>query len=135
MTRRRATSRNPARVQQRIKAKRRAAPEAPRKRRLSASSKAKEVAQLSRERDDAAEQLSAASEVLRVISRSPGELEPVFTTILGNAVRICRAKFGTLYLCEGDGFRAVATHNAPLAYAEARAGLCIHRQIPPLAVQ
>jgi signal transduction histidine kinase len=100
-----------------------AAPKAPRKRRFSAASKAKEVAWLTRERDDAAEQLSATSEVLRVISRSPGELEPVFTTILGNAVRICRAKFGTLYLCEGDGFRAVATHNAPLAYAEARAGV------------
>ena len=117
-------------MQQRSKAKRRAAPEAPRKRRLSASSKAEEVAQLSRERDDAAEQLSAASEVLRVISRSPGELEPVFTAILGNAVRICRAKFGTLYLCEGDGFRAVATHNAPPAYAEARAGV-----VHSLAVQ
>jgi GAF domain-containing protein len=117
VTRRRATGRNPAKVQQS------AAPKAPRKRRFSAASKAKEVAWLTRERDDAAEQLSATSEVLRVISRSPGELEPVFTTILGNAVRICRAKFGTLYLCEGDGFRAVATHNAPLAYAEARAGV------------
>ena len=69
------------------------------------------------------EQLSATSEVLRVISRSPGELEPVFTTILGNAVRICRAKFGTLYLCEGNGFRAVAIHNAPPGFAEARAGV------------
>jgi GAF domain-containing protein len=117
VTRRRATGRNPAKVQQS------AAPKAPRKRRFSAASKAKEVAWLTRERDDAAEQLSATSEVLRVIASSPGELEPVFTTILGNAVRICRAKFGTLYLCEGDGFRAVATHNAPLAYAEARAGV------------
>jgi GAF domain-containing protein len=69
------------------------------------------------------EQLSATSEVLRVISRSPGELEPVFTTILGNAVRICRAKFGTFYLCEGNGFRAVAIHNAPPGFAEARAGV------------
>jgi hypothetical protein len=73
-----------------------------------------ELARLTRERDDTVEQLSATSEVLRVISRSPGELEPVFTTILGNAVRICRAKFGTLYLCEGNGFRAIAIHNAPL---------------------
>src|SRR6202040_3149691 len=48
---------------------------------------------------------------------------PVFTTILGNAVRICRAKFGTLYLCEGNGFRAVAIHNAPPGFAEARAGV------------
>jgi two-component system, NtrC family, sensor kinase len=42
---------------------------------------------------------------------------------MGNAVRICAAKFGTLYLREGDGFRAVALHNAPPAYAEARAAV------------
>ncbi len=82
-----------------------------------------DVAQLIRERDEALEREKAAAEVLRVISSSPGELEPVFATILGNAVRICQAKFGTLYLREGDGFRAVATHNAPPAYAEARAGV------------
>ena len=117
MTRRRATSRNPA------KAKRGAAPKAAPNRRLSASSKDTEVARLTRERDDTVEQLSATSEVLRVISGSPGELEPVFTTILGNAVRICRAKFGTLYLCEGNGFRAVAIHNAPPGFAEVRAGV------------
>jgi hypothetical protein len=45
----------------------------------------------------------------------------VFETMLAHAVRICEAKFGTLYLCEGKGFRAVAMHNAPPAYAEARA--------------
>jgi signal transduction histidine kinase len=80
-----------------------------------------------RERTDdlseALEQQTATSEVLRVISSSPGELAPVFSTMLGNAVRICEAKFGTLYLCEGDGFRAVAIHNAPPAYAEARAAV------------
>ena len=123
MRRRRATSRNPAKSKQRTKAKGGAASKAAPNRRLSTSSKDTEVARLTRERDDAVDQLSAASEVLRVISRSPGELEPVFTTILGNAVRICRAKFGTLYLCEGNGFRAVATHNAPPAYAEARRGV------------
>jgi GAF domain-containing protein/two-component sensor histidine kinase len=66
------------------------------------------------------EQQTATSEVLRVISSSPGELEPVFQAMLGNAVRICEAKFGTLYLPEGDGFRAVSMHNAPPAFAEAR---------------
>src|SRR5262245_46877277 len=76
-----------------------------------------------RELTEAREQQTATSEVLRVISSSPGELEPVFQTMLGNAVRICQAKFGTLYLREGDGFRAVAMHNEPLAYAEARAGI------------
>jgi len=58
--------------------------------------------------------------VLRVIASSPGELEPVFRAMLEYAVRICEAKFGTLYLCEGDRFRAVAMHNAPPAYAQAR---------------
>src|SRR5437588_2120338 len=77
--------------------------------------------QRTRELSEALEQQTATSEVLRVISGSPGELAPVFQTMLGNAVRICEAKFGTLYLREGDGFRAVAMHNAPLAYAEARA--------------
>jgi GAF domain-containing protein len=72
---------------------------------------------------EALEQQTATSEVLRVISSSPGELEPVFATMLGNAVRICAAKFGTLYLREGDGFRAVALHNAPPAFAEARAAV------------
>jgi two-component system NtrC family sensor kinase len=50
----------------------------------------------------------------------PGELEPVFKAMLENATRICDAKFGTLYLREGDAFRTVAMHNAPLAYAEVR---------------
>jgi GAF domain-containing protein len=66
------------------------------------------------------QQQTATSQVLRVISSSPGELEPVFEAMLANATRICEAKFGTLWLCEGDAFRAVALHNAPPAYAEAR---------------
>src|SRR5262249_20893719 len=67
------------------------------------------------------QQQTATSEVLRVISSSPGELEPVFQVMLANAVRICEAKFGTLYLREGDGFRAVTVHDAPAAYVQARA--------------
>jgi hypothetical protein len=113
VTRRRATSRNSANAQQRIKAKRAAALKASRNRRLSVSSKATEIARLTRERDDAVEQLSATSEVLRVISRSPGALEPVFQAMLENATRICEAKFGTLFRFEGDAYRAVASHNAP----------------------
>src|SRR6516164_3537203 len=66
------------------------------------------------------EQQTATSEVLRVISSSQGELEAVFQAMLENATRICEAKFGTLYLREGDGLRAVALHGAPLAYAEER---------------
>jgi hypothetical protein len=69
---------------------------------------------------EALEQQTATAEVLQVISSSPGELRPVFQSMLANAVRICEAKIGTLYLREGDGFRTVAVHNAPPAYVEAR---------------
>ena len=66
------------------------------------------------------QQQTATADVLKVISSSPGELEPVFQAMLENAVRICQAKFGTLYLLEADAFRAVATHNAPTPYIENR---------------
>src|ERR1700730_2854936 len=69
---------------------------------------------------DALEQQTATSEVLRVISSSPGELQPGFEAMLANAVRICEAKFGSLYLREGDAFRVAAQHNAPPAFAEER---------------
>jgi GAF domain-containing protein len=68
---------------------------------------------------EALEQQTATSEVLQAISSSPGDLEPVFATMLENAVRICDAKFGTIYRSDGDVLHVVATHNAPLAYAEA----------------
>jgi GAF domain-containing protein len=61
---------------------------------------------------EALEQRTATSEVLQVISTSPGELEPVFESLLQNATRVCHANFGNLALCEGDGFRNVAIHNA-----------------------
>src|SRR6202022_1050856 len=82
-----------------------------------------EVQTRTREVTEALEQQTATADVLRVISNSPGELEPVFETILEHAVRMCEAKFATLYLCEGDGFRARASHNAPQAYLNARAGV------------
>ena len=66
------------------------------------------------------EEQTATSEVLRVISSSPGELKPVFQAMLENAVRVCGAKFGILYLSEGDGFRTVAMQDVPRAYAELR---------------
>ena len=66
------------------------------------------------------EQQTATSEVLRVISSSPAELEPVFQTMLENATRLCEAKFGVLYRSEGDALRVVAMHGAPLAYVEER---------------
>ena len=79
-----------------------------------------ENARLLNELHKSLQQQTATSEVLRVISSSPGELEPVFQAMLENAVRICEAKFGTLYLHDADAFRVVATHNTPPAYAEAR---------------
>jgi GAF domain-containing protein len=71
------------------------------------------------------EQQTATSEVLQVISRSPGELQPVFQAMLANAVRLCDARFGTLNLYDGEVFRAVALHNVPPAYAETRRGTVI----------
>ena len=72
------------------------------------------------------EQQTATSEVLSVISSSPGELKPVFQSMLENATRICEAKFGTMYFREGDGFRAVAMHGAPPAYVESRLHKLFH---------
>ncbi len=65
------------------------------------------------------EQQTATLEVLRVISSSPSELEPVFRAVLANATRLCEASFGALWLCDGDGYRTGALHGPlPEAYLE-----------------
>jgi len=66
------------------------------------------------------QQQTATADVLRTISTSPGELEPVFHAILENATRICEARFGNLALFDGSAMRIVSLHNAPLALAELR---------------
>ena len=79
-----------------------------------------EVQARTRELSESLEQQTATSEVLGVISSSPGELEPVFQAMLENAVRICGAKFGNLLLREGDAFRIVAMHGAQSEFVEER---------------
>jgi two-component system, NtrC family, sensor kinase len=80
------------------------------------------------------QQQTATADVLKTISRSPGELEPVFQAMLENAVRICGAKFGVLFLSEGDAFRCVALHGAPAAYAELRQREPVTRVRPETAL-
>ena len=77
-----------------------------------------ENARLLNELRQSLEQQTATADVLRVISSSPGDLEPVFQALLANATRICEAKFGALVLREGDAFRPAALHNAPTAFAD-----------------
>jgi GAF domain-containing protein len=79
-----------------------------------------ENARLLNELRESLEQQTATADVLRIISSSPSELQLVFKPMLASAVRICAANFGTMYLREGDGFRAVAMENPPPVYASAR---------------
>ena len=80
------------------------------------------------------EQQTATAEILNVISRSRGELEPAFHALLSNAVRLCGAKFGNLWLCEGDGIRIGATHGAPPAYREVLRAAAVFRPDPQLTM-
>src|SRR6516164_5520236 len=94
------------------------------KRRIATVRAESESARLSRERDEALERVKATADVLRVISSSAGQLEPIFQAMLENAVRICGANFGVLFLREGDALRRMAMHNLPPAYVEE------HRRAP-----
>jgi len=99
---------------------RRNAPKAPARSNSFSTGEETEVARLTRELNEALERQAATSEVLQIISGSPGDLQPVFEAMLVNAVHICDATFGNIYRWDGKAFSLVATHNTPLAYAEAR---------------
>ena len=122
MTRRSTVSRKPAKRQHRkpTRPKRADAAKAARQADLSVSDLQEQLKRQTRELEEAREQQAAASEVLRVISGSMGEVSRVFEAMLANAVRLCGASYGALWLCEGDAFRAAAFHgDLPPAYTQA----------------
>jgi two-component system, NtrC family, sensor kinase len=120
MRRRSRAGGDPAKLRHRkaVALKRRITTKPVRGRSSSSTSQKTEAIQLARERDEALEQLSAASEILKVINSSPGDLQPVFEIMLANAVRICDAKFGTLYRYDNEALDPVALFGAPAAYVE-----------------
>jgi hypothetical protein len=99
--------------------KRRKARPAVRRRASRVGGRETKVARLTRELREAQEQQTATSEVLRVISSSPGELKPVFDAMLANATRICGAEFGLFYLEDGELARIAAVYNVPPALVAA----------------
>jgi adenylate cyclase len=118
MRRRNKTGGKKGKTQRPKTLKRHNAPKTARRRNFSAAGPQEQISALTRELKEALEQQTATSEVLKVISSSAGELRRVFETMLENAVRICGAKFGNLWLREGDVFRIGATHGAPQAYVD-----------------
>ena len=78
------------------------------------------------ELSEALEQQTATSEVLEVISSSPGELSPVFHKMLENATRVCGASFGVMNIWDGESFTIAADYNVPAAFAASRQDLAIH---------
>jgi GAF domain-containing protein len=87
------------------------------------------VEQRTRELTESLAHQMATSEVLRVISSSPGDLQPACATMLENAVRLCDANFGDIYRWDGDDLHLMASHNTPAAFAEAR-GRSLNRPDP-----
>jgi len=109
-----------ARRSQAAKRGRSKVPKAALRSRSTPSSEGPEVARLTRELNEAREQPTATSEILRTISSSPSDLQPVFETMLEKAVRICDAMFGNIYRWDGHEVELIASHNIPVAFAEHR---------------
>jgi signal transduction histidine kinase len=86
----------------------------------------KELRQRTDDLTESLEQQTATSEVLQVISSSPGELEPVFQKMLENATRVCGANFGLMNLWDGDSFTMASGYNVPPAFAALRARMPVH---------
>jgi GAF domain-containing protein len=76
-----------------------------------------ENARLLTELRESLDRQTATSEVLGVISSSPSELQPVFETMLANAIKLCDATFGCLQLKDGDALRTAAAIGVPPAFA------------------
>src|SRR5262249_46883738 len=124
---RRGSSGHPVKGQRRIGPRARKAPIAS----VSAADLQEQLDRRTRELDEALEQLAGTSEVLRVISSSPGDLQPVFDTILSSAARICRAEYGLLFLWLGGGqYRVAALHGVPLQLVEYRRRKPVVRPAP-----
>src|SRR5262245_13315493 len=85
-----------------------------------ASDLERRLAQAKRQLSESLDRQAATDEVLRVIASSPGEVEPVFESMLASGTRICEAKCGTLLLFERDQLRLVAMHSAPREFEELR---------------
>src|SRR5262249_973432 len=100
--------------------KHRNAPKAIRNRGASIAGQETVIARLTHERDEALLRETANSEILRLISKSPGDLELVFRTILEHATSICNANFGTLFRFHGENFHPVAQFNTPTALLKAQ---------------
>jgi signal transduction histidine kinase len=136
MTRRTRAGGDPIKARRRNTAtlKRRNAPKASRSRSSPTAVKETKVARLTRELQEALAQQTATSDVLRVISSSPGDLQPVFDSMLANAANLCAAAYGAMWLCEGDGFRAAAIYgNLPAAFTELRRSGTVFRPRPAVS--
>jgi adenylate cyclase len=88
------------------------------------------LAQLKDEIERLSDEFTATSEVLHIISASPGKLEPVFQSMLESAVRICQAKFGALYRYSDGLFQFAAEVGTPAEFAKFQKG---RGEFPPIA--